>query len=184
LFAWATFSTGTGALYAFSERIGHGIQLPSTQIALVLSSGVFVGVLGTLLAALLGGRVNRRYALIAGLAGSGLACVLLGFANSLAAFVAGVFVYWIFYMFLYSYLLGTAAVLDPSGRLGTLGGGFERLGYALGAGAGGVLAEHAGYSATGVLGLTGCLLGLFLGTPSLFRALQAKRNDFPARRIS
>jgi hypothetical protein len=184
LFTWAMFSTGTGGLYAFSERIGHSISLPTTQIALILSSGVFVGVSGTILAALLGGRIKRQHALIVGLVGSALACLLLGFANGPVTFAAGVFTYWVFYMFLYSYLLGTAAVLDPSGRLGTLGGGFERLGYALGAGAGGVLADHAGYSATGVLGFAGCMLGLFLGTPSLLRALQAKRNDFPARRIS
>ena len=184
LFAWGTFSAGTGALYAFSERIGTSIHLPPTQIALVLSSGVFVGVLGTGVAALLGSRVNRPLALVLGLCGSGLACLLLGFATHLALYAAGVFVYWVFYMFLYSYLLGTAAVLDPTGRVGTLGGGLERLGYALGAGAGGVLAEHATYSATGVLGFGGCLLGLVAGCPSLFRALQAKRNDFPAARKS
>lgn len=184
LFAWGTFSAGTGALYAFSERIGTSIHLPPAQIAVVLSSGVFVGILGTAVAALLGSRVNRPWALVIGLCGSGVACLLLGFAGNLTLFAAGVFVYWVFYMFLYSYLLGTAAVLDPTGRVGTLGGGLERLGYALGAGAGGVLAEHATYSATGVLGFGGCLLGLVAGCPSLFRALQAKRNDFPAARKS
>jgi predicted MFS family arabinose efflux permease len=184
LFAWATFSTGTGALYAFSERIGSSIHLPPAQIALVLSSGVFVGVLGTAVAALLGSRVNRPRALVIGLCGSGLACLLLGFATHLVMFAAGVFVYWVFYMFLYSYLLGTAAVLDPTGRVGTLGGGLERLGYALGAGVGGILAEHVSYSSTGVLGFGGCMLGLLAGFPSLFRALQSKRNDFSAARIS
>jgi MFS transporter, DHA1 family, inner membrane transport protein len=184
LFAWGMFSAGTGALYAFSERIGTAIHLAPAQIAMVLSSGVFVGVLGTGVAALLGSRVNRPRALVLGLCGSGLACLLLGFATNLALFAAGVFVYWVFYMFLYSYLLGTAAVLDPTGRVGTLGGGLERLGYALGAGTGGVLAEHATYSATGILGFGGCVLGLVAGCPSLFRALQAKRDDFPAARKS
>ena len=184
LFAWGMFSAGTGALYAFSERIGTGIHLAPAQIALVLSSGVFVGVLGTGVAALLGSKVNRPLALTLGLCGSSLACLLLGFSTNLTWFAAGVSVYWVFYMFLYSYLLGTAAVLDPSGRVGTLGGGLERLGYALGAGAGGVLAEHVSYSATGVLGFCGCIVGLLAGCPSLFRALQAKRNDFPAGRKS
>jgi predicted MFS family arabinose efflux permease len=184
LFAWGMFSAGTGALYAFSERIGTAIHLVPAQIAMVLSSGVFVGVLGTGVAALLGSRVNRPWALVLGLCGSGLACLLLGFATHLTLFAAGVFVYWVFYMFLYSYLLGTAAILDPSGRVGTLGGGLERLGYALGAGTGGVLAEHATYSATGILGFGGCVLGLVAGCPSLFRALQAKRNDFPTARKS
>jgi predicted MFS family arabinose efflux permease len=89
-----------------------------------------------------------------------------------------VFAYWIFYMFVYSYLLGTAAVLDPAGRVGTLGGGLERLGFALGAGVGGILAQHVTYSSTGVLGFCTCLLGPAVGFPSLLRALKAKRNDF------
>jgi len=177
LFAWAAFSTGTGALYAFSERIGKSINLPGAQIALVLSAGVFVGLIGTAVAAVLGRRVNRPRALVIGLCGSGLSCLLLGFAANLVIFAAGVCVYWVFYMFLYSYLLGTAAVLDPAGRVGTLGGGLERLGYGLGAGMGGILAEHATYSSTGVLGFLGCTLGLALGFPSLFRALKMRGNE-------
>jgi predicted MFS family arabinose efflux permease len=171
LFGWAAFSTGTGALYAFSERIGRGIGLAPATIGFVLSAGLFVGLLGTAAAAIFGGRINRRGALVSGMAGSGLSCLLLGYATNLIIFAAGVFIYWICYMFLYCYLLGSAAQLDASGRVGTLGGGMERLGYGIGAWIGGVLAEHAGYSVTGLLGFAGCALGLAVGFPSLFRAL-------------
>jgi predicted MFS family arabinose efflux permease len=180
LFAWATYSTGSGALYAFSERIGRSIFLNAAQIGAVLSVGVFVGVLGTIVAALLGKRANRKWALIIGMCGTGSSCLLLGFANNLTLFAAGVFTYWIFNMFLYSYLMGTAAVLDPAGRVGTLGGGLERMGYAVGAGVGGVLAEHTSYSATGVLGFFGCMLGLGIGFPSLFRALRHRAVESSA----
>jgi hypothetical protein len=172
LFAWAAFSTGTGALYAYSERIGRSIALSPPQIASVLSAGVFVGLLGTGCAAVLGRRVNRAWALSIGICGSGLSCLLLGFATHLVVFAAGVFVYWVFYMFLYSYLLGTAAVLDPTGKVGTLGGGLERLGYALGAGLGGIFAEHWGYASTGLLGFFGCGAAAAVGFPSLFRVLR------------
>jgi predicted MFS family arabinose efflux permease len=171
LFAWAAYSAGAGGLYAFSERIGRSIALAPTQIAFVLSTGVFVGLLGTGAAALLGRNVNRRWALIVGIAGSGLSCLLTGFSTNLLLFGAGVFAYWIFTMFLYSYLLGTAAILDSTGRVGTLGGGVERLGYAVGAGVAGVLADHISFASTGVLGFVGCALGLFVGFPNLFRAL-------------
>jgi len=180
LFSWAAFSIGTGALYAFSERIGKGIHIEPEAIGVVLSAGVFVGVLGTAAAAFLGGRVHRQRALIGGMLGSGLSCLLLGYAPGLLVFAAGIFVYWICYMFLYSYLLGTAAQLDATGRVGTLGGGMERLGYGVGAWLGGVLAEHAGYAATGALGFAGCILGLVIGYPSLFRAL-ARRATASAR---
>lgn len=178
LFTWMAFSLGTAALYAFSERIGVSIRLQPEQIALVLSAGVLVGLIGTGAAVVLGGRINRVRALLLALCGNGLSCLLLGFATNLVSFAAGVFAYWIFYMFVYSYLLGTAAVLDPAGRVGTLGGGLERLGFALGAGIGGILAQHVSYSSTGVLGFCACLLGPAVGFPSLTRVLAAKRNDF------
>jgi predicted MFS family arabinose efflux permease len=127
----------------------------------------------------LGRRVNRRIALIVGIVGSGLSCLALGLASSLFTFAIDIFAYWIFCMFLYSYLLGTAAVLDSAGRVGTLGGGLEKLGVAGGVFAAGQLAQHATYSATGVLGLACCLLGLTIGFPSVFRAL-ARLEKEPA----
>ena len=176
LIAWVVASTGTSALYAFSERLGRNIHLPASQLVTVLSSGVFVGLIGTGAAALLGRRVNRPLALMVGMSGSGAACLMLGFAANLTMYAAGVFMYWIFYMFLYSYLLGTAALLDPAGRVGTLAGGVERLGYALGAGVGGLLAEHESYRSIGTLGFLSCVLGMAFGFPSLFRELAARRH--------
>ncbi len=177
LVSWAAFSLGTGALYAFSERIAKGLHIAPATIGYVLSTGVFVGLLGTFGAALFSTRLPRRAALIGGMISTALACLLLGYAVNLPMFTAGVFTYWISYMFLYSYLLGTAALLDDSGRIGTLGGGLERLGYGSGAWIGGLLAEHHGYSITGLLGFAGCLIGMALGFPSLFKALDRRRLE-------
>lgn len=171
LFAWILYSGGSAAVYAFSERIGTSIGLSSSQIATVLSAGLFVGLLGAGAAAALGRRVHRPTALIVGMVGSGLACLALGYASNLIAFGCDVFAYWIFGMFLYSYLLGTAAQLDPAGRVGTLGGGLEKLGVGVGVFAAGQLAQHVAYSATGLLGFGCCLLGIAVGFPSVFRAL-------------
>jgi predicted MFS family arabinose efflux permease len=175
LFSWAAFSTGTAVVYVFAERIAKNIQLVPADIGLVLSCGVFMGVFGTSLAALLSRRLNRRVALVSGLAGSAVSCFLIGHATTLVLFAAGIFVFWIFTMFLYCFLLGTAAVLDKSGRLGTLGSGTERLGYAIGAWIGGLLAQHVSYASTGTFGCAACLAGIIIGYPTLFRAL-AQRN--------
>jgi hypothetical protein len=83
----------------------------------------------------------------------------------------------VFCMFLYSYWLGTAAVLDPAGRIGTLGGGLEKLGVGGGVFVAGALAEHTTYSATGLLGFGSCLIGFALGFPTLFRALKRQRQS-------
>lgn len=171
LLSWAGFSIGSGGVYAFSERIAHSAGLLPGTIGLVLSGGVFVGVAGTGTAALVGNRIHRRWALTLGMLVTALACAMLGYATALPQFVIGVALYWIATMFLYSYLLGSAAQLDPAGRVGTLGGGVERLGYGVGAWCAGGLADHFGYGAVGAMGVAACLGGLTLGFPSLFRAL-------------
>jgi predicted MFS family arabinose efflux permease len=160
--------------YVFAERIGRNIQLTPTDVGLVLSSGVFVGVLGTALAGVFSQLLDRRVALVGGLAGSALACFLIGHATTLMSFGAGIFSYWIFTMFLYCILLGTAAVLDETGRLGTLGSGTERLGYGVGAWIGGMLAQHVSYTSTGTFGCATCVAGIIIGYPALFRALSRR----------
>ncbi len=171
LFSWAAFSMGTAVAYVFAERIARTIPLIPKDIGLILSSGVFVGVAGTGLAALVSRRLSRRGALVSGLAGSALSCFLIGHATTLILFVTGIYMYWILTMFLYCFLLGTAAVLDKSGRLGTFGSGIERFGYAIGAGVGGVLAQHVSYASTGTFGCATCFVGIIVGYPTLFRAL-------------
>lgn len=172
LFAWWTFSAGTGGLYAFSERIAVHLALSPNTAASVLSAGVFVGLIGNAATALLGRRANRSLVLIVGMAGSALSCLLIGYAWDLVAYAAGVFAYWIFVMFTYSYLLGTAALLDPSGRVGTLSGAADRLGYASGTAIAGLLAEHLSYSSAGAFGFGACILAALVGFPTLFRALR------------
>ncbi len=184
LFSWTAASIGTSAVYAFSERVGHAIQLPPSQIATVLSLGVFIGLLGTVIAAVLGKRVNRTAALLMGMLGSGGACLLLACATTLSMYVAGVFLYWIFYMFLYAYFLGTAALLDPAGRVGTLAGGLERMGYAVGAGVGGYLTDHASYASIGFLAIGSCVLGAAVGFPSLFREVTRRKLLITGLKVS
>jgi len=99
----------------------QSINLPPAQIALVLSAGVFVGLVGTAVAACwvggstapgLGHRpVRERLVLPA----AGVRSQSRGIRRGRVRVL-------VFYMFLYSYLLGTAAVLDPAGRVGTLAG--------------------------------------------------------------
>jgi hypothetical protein len=171
LLSWVALSIGTGALYSFSERIGRQIHLTPRVMGAVLSTGLAVGLSGTALAAFTAGRISRSLALVLGTVGTGVSCLLVGYSASLSSFAAGEFLYMLSYMFLYCYLLGTAAKLDPTGRVGALGAGLERLSYSLGVWIGGLLAESFGYSITGILGFAGCIFALVTGFPSLFRAL-------------
>lgn len=176
LVIWAAFSTGTAAAYVFAERIGRSLQADPRDVGLILSGGVFAGLIGAALAAVVSRRLNRSNSLIGGLAGSAMACFLIGHAAALGTFATGVVFYWIFTMFLYCSLLTTAAMLDPSGHLGTFGSGTERFGYAVGAWIGGLLAQHVSYASTGTFGCIACLAAVIVGLPTLFRVLTRRES--------
>ena len=156
LVMWSLFSFGTGAMWTFAERIGHALALPGQTIGLVLSASVFVGLLGTGLAAVLCNRLNRPTALAIGLIGGGGSCLLLANANGLTVYTAAAMLYWVFTMYLYVLLLGTAAALDPTGRLGTLGTGCERLAFAVGAPIGGALVDLGSILWIGMVAALAC----------------------------
>lgn len=158
LATWAAFSLGTGALWSFAERIGHALKLDAETVSLVLSASTFCGIAGTGIAAAFAGKIPRVGALVFGMITSGLSCAMVGLADNLVVYGLGVLAYWVFYMFLYSSMLGVAAVMDPSGRVGTAGGGFERLAFAIGAPLGGLVVDYLSYAWLGVLACASCLL--------------------------
>ena len=167
---WTAFSLGSGAIWSFVERVGHAIALSPASIGLVLSAGTFFGIAGTALAALSAGRLDRGLAIAGGCVGTGLACLLLTFSSGIVGYAACVLAYWVFYMFLYSSLLGTAAALDPSGRLGTAGGGCERMGYAIGAPIGGFLVDNSSFVVVGGAAAFACVACLPFTLSTIRRA--------------
>jgi hypothetical protein len=181
LVIWALFSFGTGAMWAFTERVGAGLLLPGPTIGIVLSTSAFAGLVGTGLAALLSDKVNRLVAIGAGLVGGGITCLMFATASGLFSFAAAATLYWVCTMFVYVYLLGTAALLDPTGRLGTLGTGCERLAFAVGAPVGGLFVDFGSYAWVGVMAAVACALiaPLFLARLSgvLRAAGEAKRHS-------
>lgn len=168
---WAGYSLGTGALWSFAERIAKGLEIAPQTTATILSLSALCGILGTGVAAWLGGRSPRIPSMIAGLFGTGASCLMLGFANGTILFALGVLTYWVFYMYQYSVFLGVAATLDPSGRTGTLGGGCERFAFAIGAPIGGFITDFGSYSTLGVLGFLSCVITIPLFMPAVARAL-------------
>ncbi|MBA2933980.1 MFS transporter [Sphingomonas sp. CGMCC 1.13654] len=178
LFAvWALFSFGTGAMWAFAERTGRAIGLPGETIGLVLSTSAFAGLIGSGLAAVIGGRINRTLVLGCGLIGGGITCLTFSAATDLTLYAAAALLYWVFTMFVYVLLLGTAAELDPSGRLGTLGTGCERMAFAISAPLGGVLVDLGSPLWVGVGAAVACAVVAPLFLPALGRMLT--RSDIP-----
>ncbi|MCA1197017.1 MFS transporter [Sphingomonas sp. R647] len=168
---WAGYSLGTGALWSFAERIAKGLEIAPTTTATILSLSALCGIAGTVVAAWLGGRAPRVASMVFGLIGTGVSCLLMGFATGAVMFAIGVLTYWIFYMYQYSVFLGVAAAIDPSGRAGTMGGGWERFAFAIGAPIGGLVADFGSYSMLGILGFLSCVLTIPLCMPLVARRL-------------
>ena len=171
---WSLFSFGTGAMWAFTERIGVALALPGPAIGLVLSTSAFTGLIGTSLAAVCSTRVSRVAALAVGVVGGGASCLMFALATNLWMFATAAVLYWIFTMFVYILLLGTAALLDPTGRLGTFGTGCERLAFAIGAPLGGLMVDYGSYVWVGVAAAIACSVIAPAFLPGLARALAAR----------
>ena len=170
---WSLFSFGTGAMWAFTERIGVALALPGPTIGIVLSTSAFTGLIGTSLAAVCSARFSRVAALAVGVVGGGASCLMFALATNLWMFATAAVLYWIFTMFVYILLLGTAAVLDPTGRLGTFGTGCERLAFAIGAPLGGLMVDYGSYVWVGVGAAIACSVIAPAFLPGLSRALRA-----------
>lgn len=168
---WAGYSLGTGALWSFAERIAKGLSISPETTGTILSLSALCGIAGTGVAAYFGGRSPRILSMVIGLVGTGISCLMLGFATGAVMFALGVLTYWVFYMYQYSVFLGVAATLDPTGRTGTLGGGCERFAFAVGAPIGGLVADFGSYAMLGVIGFASCVLTIPFFMPAIARRL-------------
>ena len=176
---WALVSLGAGAMWTFAERIGHALALPGPVIGTVLSVGVFLSLIGSGLAAVVGGWLDRRVAIAIGLFGTGASCLLLALATGLWTYAAAVALYWIFTIFFYVLMLGTAAAIDPSGRLATLGTGCERLAFAVGAPLGGLFVDLGSFLWIALMAVLTCSILAPLFLPGLGRAVASARLREP-----
>ena len=174
LVMWALYSVGTGALWSFAERIGSGLNIEPEMIGTILSGSTLFGLLGTVVAAVIGGRSFRIGAMVVGMIGTAVSCLLMGYASGEISFAIGVLTYWVFYMYQYSLFLGTAALFDGEGRLGTLGGGCERLAFAVGAPIGGLIVDYGSFGMLGLLGFISCVITIPFCMPLVTRALRAR----------
>jgi MFS transporter, DHA1 family, inner membrane transport protein len=150
------FGLGSGAIYAFAERIGNHIGIEPQTLGLAFMIATTAGALGSGAAAWIGLRLGRSLPLYLALLSTGLSSLALALSTTLAEYSLSLLAFQIAYTFSFPYFLGAGASLDPSGRLSTLCSGMIFLPSALGTIFAGFLAQYFSYTLIGVFAFAMC----------------------------
>lgn len=133
--------------WAFVERIGTMVGYSGDELGVLLSVQSVVGLVGPLLAAMIGKRFGMSTPVILAvlLTGATSLSYVLG-EHSKTMYTAGVMTICITYFYALSYLTGLAAELDREGRVVAAAGSFLSLGLAVGPAISGGLISLGGFS--------------------------------------
>lgn len=156
----ATFITGTSmmAYFAFLERLGARLDLPIERIGDIFTAVVISGAIGAGIAGAMERRLGLRIPLIGGVVLHLAAILTVIHVEALPAYVAGALLESITLVFLLTFLLTVAAVLDPLGRWAAATGGAFSLSLGAGPYLGGVLIETAGFEAVAILNIVSAIV--------------------------
>lgn len=133
--------------WAFVERIGTMVGYSGDELGVLLSFQSFVGLIGPVLAAMIGKRFGLSTPVILAilLTGATSLCYVLG-EHSKTMYTVGVMTICITYFYALSYLTGLAAELDREGRVVAAASSFLSLGLAVGPAISGGLISLGGFS--------------------------------------
>ncbi len=145
--------------YVYIETRGHTIGLTDEAFSLMFRVAYAICTLGTVAAALMGKRFGLGFPLAIGLAVMGASAFGIMTTTAIAWMWAWVLVNFILWNFLYGYLFGLGAAIDPLGRLSTAVGAVYLLGSAAAASIGGaILLVFDSYATIGWVALAASLL--------------------------
>ena len=145
----ALLSAGQGQTYAFLERIGTWRDFSASDIGHMLVVSGFLNLLAPIVAALLENVVPRLGAIFVALLFHAAICIVASnsplflpyaVAGSLLVFTT---------IFNHTFMFGTIAKLDPSGRAASSTPAMLTLGAAIGPALGGAVVQFAGFAAIG-----------------------------------
>lgn len=158
LFGIVVWFIGLSGIWAFVERIGIEIPLEQTTIGMLLSLGLGLGALASLLVALVGDRYGRFWPPLSALVLHAIICFF--FAGELTVFVYGALV--LLFTFIWNiglpYLLGLIADSDASGRLVVLIVSAQAFGNTIGPLVAGQVVESKGLASVGISSALFCIM--------------------------
>jgi predicted MFS family arabinose efflux permease len=146
MLAFLVESISGNALWVFSERIGLRAGLSLEYVAVVLGVTTVIGLLGAVLADLLGTRLGRTLPLSIGLGVGAVGKWAMVVWQIPLSFVATNLILAVAYFFALPYMLGMTAALDRLGRWSAVAIGVMSCGGALGPGLAGLVIDPTSYT--------------------------------------
>ena len=151
------------SIWGFSERIGNKLGMEPDVIGWLLGGGLFVGVIGGLIASTIGTRYGRIWPVCVGVA-TAMTCIsVITSTGSIPIYTAGILTYITCFMFISSYIYGLAGELDHHGRVMAAASGAGNIGVALAPFISGRLIASVGYESMGRVVISTLLVVMALG---------------------
>jgi predicted MFS family arabinose efflux permease len=132
--------------WAFADRIGNVVGYSSNEMGKLLSYMALIGLVGPIIAAIIGFKFGVRFPLLLGIVFAGLTSYAIFLSPELPYLFEGAVLVWTAgYFFAISYLTAYAATLDLDGRIVAASGSAMVLGVAAGPALSGYLITKGGY---------------------------------------
>lgn len=158
----------TSGVYTYMERIGKEIGIAPENIGFYLGLCNLTGVLGAAATGWAASRFSRLYPMSVGMLITGLACMLVAYADSEIVFLLSSAIFGFLILFVSAYLMGMSSAIDPSGRIYVAAYGILQISYSMGPAIYGKLVSLLGsYPAIGVPSFIGLGLASLLLLPLL-----------------
>ena len=169
---------GVGTVWAFIERIGLATGITPHDVGLYMSLGMLVSMLGSFAAGIVGVRFGRFLPLVGGAVLTAAGSGLVPGSTDAASYLAMLFLFLFMLSFVLPYVIGTAAMIDRSGRLATAALAVQVFSYGTGGAIGGLVVEHFSLGALSFIGYSGPVLAacFFFIVCSMLSGPDAKRQ--------
>lgn len=176
MFAFALRDT---MMWAFAERIGSGVGYSAEDLGMLFSAQAVIGIIGPLVASLVGSRYGLRLPVLVGIVLTGIVTfTILQSSKAIVPYTAGVLFISGTYFYALAYLTALAAELDTQGRIVAASGGFLVAGVAVGPAVSGMLIVRGGYDLSSWVNVGIVVTTLLLALVPL-RAIERKAEALP-----
>ncbi|MCH4089793.1 hypothetical protein [Acetobacter sp.] len=162
-------SLAVSMAWSFSVHVAENIHIPAPLLSRIDNIGITSSVAALLTLSVLLKKINNIKMLAISVIGTGIGSYFICVAENTGGYSAAIVIHWVFSTSLYCFVPATSTTLDPTGRLGTMCGGAERVGYAIGAPLGGYIIDHASMSKLGIAVLICCVITLPIAIPAILR---------------